>query len=305
MSIQFFPTLNTSSWSMTRSPQWNTQARTSATGDRKRNPLQTKPLWKWTLKKGIPQSANGDLQAIQNLYTAMYGPLDYFLWKDPEGDSIIDPTAQINYRGDYYWPVAFTEDFLNFDRFAYELWECQTLSFEQVMLPVLPQYPHGFATVIPTSRSSHLPGTNEAGFAWASVGPVAQLPAVSRKCRGCCAILRLGRCGTTYSALRSTVPEPAKTKIWFSIANSLLGSAPLDEFQIYEVALNATYEDGSTAILRPTVANAIADPQGQGIVSHPGRAVDGDPDTYASITRTSFSPGYFTSPILEVTNFVP
>ena len=58
--------------------------------------------------------------------------------KDPEGDSIVDPTAQINYRGDFYWPVAFTEDFLNFDRFAHELWECQTLSFEQVMLPVLP-----------------------------------------------------------------------------------------------------------------------------------------------------------------------
>ena len=159
--------------------------------------------------------------------------------------------------------------------------------------------------MIATSRSSHLPATNEAGFAWASVGPVAQLPGGEPQMPW---LLRDSSAWTLRDdvfSLTLNTPEPAKTKIWFSIANSLLGSAPLDEFQIYEVALNATYEDGTTAILHPTVANAIADPQGQGTVSHPGRAVDGAPDTYASITPTSFSPGYFTSPILEVTNFVP
>src|SRR4051812_15874433 len=97
MSNLSFPVLNSSNWKLSRTPQWKTQAATSSSGVHTRNPLQTSPIWKWTLKNGILRAADtvGDLQTIQNLFLQMYGRWDYFMWSDPEGSSLIDPTIAL------------------------------------------------------------------------------------------------------------------------------------------------------------------------------------------------------------------
>lgn len=292
---------------MSRTPQWQTTAKAGVSGDRTRAPLQTHPRWRWTLKSGVLQSAYNDLQAIQNLYTAMYGRLDWFLWKDPEGATISDPTQQINYKGDYYWPVAFTTDGMDFDRFAYQLWECGTCEFEQVSLPQFvyagAQAPNGFSTS-PASLhvlSSHIPGATYSGAAWFSNGIVSQLPGGEPTSW----LLRDNSSWTLRSDTASVNLATALTMlIEFSIAGSLLGSTtPPDEFRIYDITLNVTYEDGTIGTLRPTVATVVADPQNQGFVTNAANAIDGNTGTYASITRSSFSPGFFTSPVLQLSQF--
>lgn len=125
----FFPILKSPNWKMTRTPVWATQARTAVIGDRRRAPLQTDVIWKWTLKNGVLQSADtvADLQAIANLFDQCYGMLGTFSWTDPEGLDLVDENGA-TYAGQM-WEVAFTADSLDFERFAYRLWQLGTVSF--------------------------------------------------------------------------------------------------------------------------------------------------------------------------------
>jgi hypothetical protein len=127
-----FPALKSSNWKLSRTPQWKTQVATSSSGVHTRNPLQTSPIWKWTLKNGILRAADtiADLQAIQNLFLQMYGRWDYFLWTDPEGASLIDQNIALGSNPTF--AVCFTHDTVDFDRFAHQLWECGSLEFEQI-----------------------------------------------------------------------------------------------------------------------------------------------------------------------------
>src|SRR5690348_13538491 len=121
MSDTVFPTLVSSSWKMTRTPQWETGVQISASGVSCRAKYRSKPLWKWTLKNGILQSADtiADLQAIEGLYNSLFGMYDSFLWPDPENSTIADGSVQVIVDGVSYWRVGFLKDDATFDRFAY------------------------------------------------------------------------------------------------------------------------------------------------------------------------------------------
>lgn len=283
MSNQFFPTLHTSSWKLTRTPQWQTQVQTSVPGDRKRNPLQTKPLWKWTLKNGVLQSAYGDLQAIQDLFTAMHGSLDWFLWKDPEGDSIVDPSVQINILGDYYWPVAFTSDSLDFDRFAFELWECGTLAFEQVKLPAAVfganQYPHGSIVSATLSLlSSHTQGDG--------TGVLIGHNQLGLFDRGWFAGTGDWTLRTDTIAYTSPTVTGLAEIISFNTAFPAALTTP-EEFRLYDCWIDVVYQDSTTATLRPQ-SYAVLD-TAQGMITNPANAADSNPSTYADLLKTSIS----------------
>ena len=45
------------------------------------------------------------------------------------------PGALVSATFNYWWPAKFAEDTLDFDNFAYQLWELRKLSIESVLLP--------------------------------------------------------------------------------------------------------------------------------------------------------------------------
>lgn len=299
---------------MSRDPQWQTTVKASVSGDRTRAPLQAHPRWKWTLRSGVLQTAFGDLQAIQNLYTAMYGRWDYFLWKDPDGESIADPTSQVNYLGTYYWPVAFTEDSMDFDRFAYQLWECGACEFEQVMAPqggggggggsvFPPQFPNGLATsAVVSFLTTHIQGTGYTGIASISLGS-GYTTFDSAAWTG-----RTDTSSWNNGSNQWTAPvgplvattDPTSIMVTFSITGSVLGDASVaDKLYIYDVSMDVTYENAAVVTFHPTVATVTA---GAGTVTNAANAVDGNPVTYAEIDRTHFS-GAVDSPFLHVSGF--
>lgn len=89
--------------------------------------------------------------------------------------------------------------------------------------------------------------------------------------------------------------------LFFSDENSILAdSFPADETRIFDAWIDATYADGSTAVLRPTKVTTL--PTGQGLILNEGRAIDGDPTSYCSIQTSQFRPlGY--CPEIYVSNF--
>lgn len=68
--------------------------------------------------------------------------------------------------------------------------------------------------------------------------------------------------------------------------------SPPDEFRIYDSYVIVTYADTTTRTYRPTGTAVLPDPgaAGQGVLN-PGFAIDGDPDTYATILATSYDSG--------------
>ena len=297
---------------MKRTPQWSTNVQTSSVGDLTRTAHQTTPIWKWTLQRLILKTqpnftGDGDLILIENLFNSMYGRLDYFLWFDPEGADIVDPTQQINILGTYYWPVAFTQDTADYDRFAYQLWECSQLEFEQVKLAddifQQVQRPHGAViTATMTTITSHIPGTSEAGFAWVAIGPT-PTNFGGDPAPGWPTFFRDATSWTSRTDTGSiSILIPLTAEVDFSISNSILNlDTVADEFRIFDVSMSVHYQDGTITTVRPTVATVTTDPQGA--VTNPGNAIDGNPATYASITRTAFGPGSTGTPILRLSNF--
>lgn len=278
---------------MSRAPQWSTQVATGVSGDRKRAPLQEKSLWKWTLKNGILQTAIGDLQAIQDLFNAMQGRWDYFLWLDPEGASIADPSQQINILGNSYWPVAFTHDSTDFDRFAYQLWGCGTLEFEQVGIPSGTlsnlQLPNGdLLSAVLSVKSANIASSNSvAGGTDISFGPWASGSGVIGS-GGAYAVRT-----DTYAMPTPTVAGILGSELWVRDFQTLFLDAAIgspNQLQLYDVSIAVIYTDGTTGTYKPTIATANdADPTVGSIVNI-ANAVDNDPSTFATINRTAFRP---------------
>lgn len=274
---------------MSRSPQWATTVETAMNGDRTRAPLQTSPRWKWTLKSGILPTATGDLVAIQNLYNQMLGRLDYFLWQDPEGQDIEDPTLQIQVNGQSYWPVAFTHDSTDFDRFAYQLWECGTVEFEQVMLPtggqVGPQPPSGsiVSATVSIKTENIAGGDSFDGITYVAVDGV---PPPGN-------LFNTG----PYAARTDTFIISATTagitgmQMYFSNYNTLVHTVSGDptEVRVYDVSITVVYTDGTTVTYRPTDAAINSADDSKGSIENVSNAVDGDASTYASIFRTGYN----------------
>lgn len=125
MSDLAFPTLQASTWKLTRTPQFVTKEQLSASGARCAAAFRSTPLWKWTLKNGILQADDSiaDLQAIEGFVNTLAGMYDSFLWTDPEAPSFTgtNPTR-----------VALLSDSPTFERFAYKLWQLGEISFEKV-----------------------------------------------------------------------------------------------------------------------------------------------------------------------------
>jgi Conserved hypothetical protein 2217 (DUF2460) len=307
LSTTQFPTLISSNWKMTRTPQWNTNVQTSSTRNRTRAPLQAKPLWKWTLKTGILQSAPAiaDLQAITNLYNAMQGRGDFFLWTDPEGDSIVDPSVQINISGTYYWPVAFTADAVDFDRFAYQLWECGTLEFEQVGFPsatfVNLQQPHGAIT----SATLNILTSHTLGAPSTSIGAICSVDGLSLFSRGWLNGSGAWTLRTDTHVMAIPFLASSVTVIFtINTAGAPITLTTPEDFLIYDCWLDVSYADLTGATLRATSAVvAVTIITDDGTAVNPGNVIDGDPTTFALIERTHLNTIDF-APAIVLTNFV-
>lgn len=301
MSTIVFPVLKSSNWKMSRAPQWSTQVVTAVSGDRKRAPLQEKSLWKWTLKNGILQTALGDLQAIQGLFNQMQGRWDYFLWLDPEGASIADPSQQINILGNSYWPVAFTHDSTDFDRFAYQLWECGTLEFEQVGIPSGTlsnlQLPNGDlqGAGVSASATLNIKTANVAGTGgFTGITDVSSGPHSSAISFGTSSLSATG----PYAARTDSVGLPDATvasiqsmEVWVRNFGTLLATlASPAQVLVYDLSVTVTFQNGTTGAFRPTSASTNNTDVAYGSILNPGNAIDSDASTFATISRTHYAP---------------
>lgn len=124
MSDLAFPTLVSSNWRLTRTPQWISKIQVSASGIRGACGFRGSPLWKWTLKNGVLQASDTiqDLQAIELFVNTLQGMYDSFLWTDPEQESFPDGVVR----------VAFLSDAPTFDRLCHEIWQTGKLEFQKV-----------------------------------------------------------------------------------------------------------------------------------------------------------------------------
>lgn len=77
-------------------------------------------------------------------------------------------------------------------------------------------------------------------------------------------------------------------------------ASPGAQFRVYDAWIDVVYEDASTATLRATTTTVI--PSVIGSVTAPGNAIDGDPNSAATIERHHFSP-LGSPPILQLGNF--
>lgn len=71
-------------------------------------------------------------------------------------------------------------------------------------------------------------------------------------------------------------------------SGSVSGLDPTDQLWVYDCWYVQLYGDGSTQILRPTIAEPITNAAGG--VTNPVNAIDGDPTSYAVVYRTAYSP---------------
>lgn len=124
MSDLAFPTLVSENWKLTRTPQFNTKVQISASGARTACGFRSTPLWRWTLKNGVLQSADtiADLQAIEGFVNTLQGMWDSFLWTDPE--TLSSTTGEVR--------VALLADHHDFERLCHEIWQLGQISFQQV-----------------------------------------------------------------------------------------------------------------------------------------------------------------------------
>jgi hypothetical protein len=318
MSSVVFPTLRSPNWKLTRTPTWSTVARTSSTGDRRRAPLRTKPLWRWTLKNAVLQSADtiADLQTIQDFYNARAGQLDSFLWQDPESDSItLDPDISSTLGS--YWPVAFTVDSIDFERFAYQLWQCGTVSFTELALGAGELWTlGGYGAVVhgPVTGatlnvlSSHLPGSPVASSVHISAGtPWGQTEAGIFGGYTPYVVTSDPNAWTlrTDTLSLSTTTSFSGLVVSFSM-DAGLGSgtdSPPDQLLIYDCWIDVVFTDGSTAQFRPTTYQVLTNTNGD--VLNAAQAIDASTATYATVEQWNFSP-FATprySPELQITGF--
>lgn len=302
MSNTVFPTLVSSNWAMTRTPQFHTLVQTSVSGVRTRAAMQSAPWWKWTLKNGVLQSHStiADLQAIQNLFVAMYGMYDSFFWKDPESTSLTPGY-------DTYWPVAFLSDSADFDRFAYELWKSGTLSFQQVLTPLrLPARgsPPGSATITAASLtvwSAFPAGGSVIGFAeidYSTNGGAGWTGVFSGISAGNYTL-------RSDSVSLSLTPAQLISQLQvLCYVNGSLFATGVSELRIYDCYLDLTFSDSSTARLRPTRTSSTVGTD-LSTVTNAALAIDADastPTTYASISRLHTS-GFAIGAALTLSGF--
>lgn len=94
---------------------------------------------------------------------------------------------------------------------------------------------------------------------------------------------------------------PGSLTVSFAIAGALSGDAsPPDQLLVYQCWMDATFADGSTATMVPTTAKGFD--ASTGTVTDAANAIDGDPATYATISRSHFS-SLSSSPVLELSGF--
>jgi hypothetical protein len=316
MSSTIFPTLRSPNWKMTRTPTWSTIVRTSSTGNRRRVPLRTKPLWRWTLKNAVLQSADtiADLQTIQDFYNARAGQLDSFLWQDPEPDSI-SPDPDIASVLGSYWPVAFTVDSIDFERFAYQLWKCGTVSFAQIaagpaelwtmgefdMLWTMGGYGtlvHGpITSAVLNVVTAYTVGPSYAAFGTVTVGAVGILGFTSSFVnQNTSWPKRTDTAPLTGAALANLRSGAVHVQFW--IDGTLFGdTTPPCKLFVYDSWIDVVYRDTSTRQFRPTTSAYVHGTTGD--VLNPGLAIDNDATSFATVERGHFS-GLGISPILQI-----
>jgi hypothetical protein len=290
-----FPVLKSSNWKMTRTPQFKTLIQTSASGLRTRAALQSAPIWKWTLKNGVLQAAPtiADLQAIESLFNSMYGMYDSFLWRDPEFESLIPGY-------DTYYSVAFLTDALDFDRFAHELWELGTMSFQQVdQQPIL----------LPPATTGSGSGSSQpiltadlaviTNFTNSTGAPA--IPTISSSLGGIFGGTTLdvrGTYSTQTDSITYTGPTAAGLRgmtVTAVIGGTLFSDATPTTLNVFDVTLTVNFADGSSTTVRPSHATVSSNAT-TGLVTNSANAIDSDTSTYATIVRSHFSglsdPGY-------------
>jgi hypothetical protein len=291
MSNIIFPTLKSSNWKLRRSPMFTTITQTSSSNKVTSAALQSSVLWKWKLQNGVLQSAPAiaDLQAIQNLFVQMYGMYDSFLWPDPEPSSIT-----IGFQSLY--PVKFTNDIADFDRFAYQLWECGELEFRQVQAPTListggdtGQFPPVVQSAVLSVTWSYTP-TTYAAYASLNVGYPTKPASIHAQ----------GGFGTRTDSVNVDLNLVSGLSASFYLDGSFSGSG-LARLQIFDVSLVITNSDTTTQTLKPTTTSFDAG-SGTGTVLNAGSAIDGNTGTAAELQTSNWGP-VLIPPVFSLSSF--
>lgn len=287
MSNILFPTLRSPNWKLTRTPFYKTMAQESASGNKYITAaLRSGKLMKWTLKNGVLQAADtiADLQAIQNLFDSMLGMYDSFLWKDPESQTLTPGY-------DAYHPVKFLSDSLDFDRLCGKIWELGEVSFRQVGPPTL----NPVGTTPPQIGTTTATGavlTVTASFAAGDSGVGAP---VIDAVFGTPRITQIDQSGSGvgsvlggYTFTDAQIPSLSQLSVVAFIQGTLSanGATP-DTLSVNDVYLTITNADGSTSTVRPTSATVVT--QDTGTITNEANAIDTNPATSATITRTHYN----------------
>jgi hypothetical protein len=138
--------------------------------------------------------------------------------------------------------------------------------------------------------TTHIPGTGYTGTASVSMGTGYTLfdsSSYTSRTDTTTWTSSSGHWGAPVGPLVTTT-NPLNSAVGFFVEGTLSGSAsPPDIMRIYDCYMDVTYSDSTTARFRPSVATATA---GQGTVTNPQNAIDGNLTTYCEIARSSFGP---------------
>lgn len=286
MSNIIFPALRSPNWKLTRTPFYKTMVQESASGKYVTAAMRSGKLMKWTLKNGILQAADtiADLQAIQNLFDAMLGMYDSFLYKDPESQTLTPGY-------DAYHPVKFLSDSLDFDRLLYRIWELGEVSFRQVGTTILnpvgttpPQISNTAIAAALTVSPTFIAGNSGVGTPVidALIGG-AYITQIDQSGGQIGSVL-----GGTLAISDSQIPSLSQLSVVAYLQGTLFANATTpDTLQIADTFLTITNADSSTTVVRPTTATVTT--QDTGTITNAANAIDGNPGTFATITRSNYS----------------
>jgi hypothetical protein len=103
-------------------------------------------------------------------------------------------------------------------------------------------------------------------------------------------------------SLALTADEAAgAVHVLFGIDGALIGTAsPPDEFQVYDCWIDVVFANGSTGVMRPTIAQSVTSVTGT--VTNAANAIDVNPATHADVDRVLYS-SLSTSPFLRLSGF--
>jgi uncharacterized protein (TIGR02217 family) len=94
MSSQVYPVLPGISFSVDKTPMWNTMRKQTPSGRSYRGTFQTTPRWQYKLSYEFLRDtvAFPELKTLASFYNLMYGGYDTFLFTDPDDNAVVAQT---------------------------------------------------------------------------------------------------------------------------------------------------------------------------------------------------------------------